>query len=89
MTERKCAKSLYDRNLDFVRKYKENKGCQSCGHSFPHYILDFDHLGNKQFNVSRIAGSRYKLSKIMEEIGKCEVICANCHKQRTWDRAHL
>jgi hypothetical protein len=85
---RETKKRTYDRNLTFVREYKENCGCTDCKIKFPHYVLDFDHLDGKQSEVSRLAGSRYSLEKIMVEIKKCEVVCGNCHKVRTWNRAH-
>ena len=42
-----------------------------------------DHVGDdKSFNVSRMSrlGSKRKID---EEIAKCEVVCSNCHRERT------
>lgn len=47
--------------------------------------MDFDHLRDKKFNLSKahLTGS---LKKITEEIAKCEVVCSNCHRVRTFER---
>ena len=59
--------------------------CADCGIRYPSYVMDFDHLRDKDFNVSRrTAGS---LKTLQTEIDKCEVVCANCHRIRTHDRS--
>lgn len=66
----------------------ENSSCVDCGESNP-IVLEFDHLGDKKYNVSEVAGKTQSVKKLLEEIAKCEVRCANCHrvktaKQRGW-----
>ena len=49
--------------------------------------MDFDHItGKKKHNLARYANSAVSLSTIKDEIKKCEVVCANCHRYRTWLR---
>jgi hypothetical protein len=50
-------------------------------------MLEFDHRPEekKLDNVYRVL-KRYGLEKAMEEIKKCDVVCANCHKHRTHHR---
>lgn len=62
--------------------------CADCGQSFPHYVMDFDHVrGVKVNSVSQMTRSnRYTLEQIADEIAKCEVVCANCHRVRTHGR---
>ena len=61
----------------------KNSPCVDCGGSFEACVMDFDHVrGVKKDDVSRMA--RYKLSTILEEIAKCDLVCANCHRIRTW-----
>lgn len=69
----------------WVRTQLKQKSC-SCGESRIE-CLDFHHLRDKKYNVS----SMYSLSKekILEEVAKCEILCANCHrvitaKERNW-----
>jgi hypothetical protein len=55
--------------------------CTDCGETDP-LVLEFDHQGDKCFNVS--AGVRDRnWQAVLDEIAKCEVVCANCHRRRT------
>ncbi len=45
--------------------------------------MDFDHLGAKTKSVAMMVAQSYKLELILEEIKKCEVVCACCHRIRT------
>lgn len=63
--------------------------CADCGRSYPPYVMDFDHRPGEQkcFNLSSIAlQARRSWKKIMDEIAKCDVVCANCHRERTYQR---
>lgn len=61
--------------------------CKDCGETFPHYIMQFDHLPQfeKAFNVSMISRCP-SMEALMEEIAKCDVVCSNCHAHRTFMR---
>jgi hypothetical protein len=63
-----------------IRWYKSTHPCTDCGEADP-VVLEFDHLGGKDFNLST-GGSR-SLTLVIAEIQKCEVVCANCHRRRT------
>lgn len=65
---------------EFVQEIKANP-CTDCGGSFPYYVMDFDHKENKKFKISGF-GSR-GLETVKKEIAKCDLVCANCHRQRT------
>ncbi len=59
--------------------------CADCGKRFPPEAMDFDHLGDKTLEISRLivdAGTE----TLLAEIAKCEVVCANCHRIRTQAR---
>ena len=59
--------------------------CTDCGQSYPPYVMDFDHVnGIKERNISSIADGSTKM--LREEIAKCELVCANCHRIRTFKR---
>jgi len=66
-------------------KIKETSGCADCGESNP-IVLDFDHLKDKKYNVSRMIHDGFSWKAIKKEIEKCEVVCANCHRIRTHNR---
>lgn len=69
---------------EWIRKQK-NSPCVDCGNSYPYYVMDFDHLGDKKFSIG--AAFSKSLENIKLEIGKCELVCANCHRIRTHTRA--
>lgn len=60
--------------------------CKDCGGSFTAPIMEFDHLHNKTRNVSEMVNAAVSLHTLKEEIAKCEVVCANCHRIRTFKR---
>jgi integrase len=68
---------------DFVQAAK-SRPCADCGVSFPYYVMDFDHRPGttKSQHVSQLRS----LGRIKEEVAKCDVVCANCHRQRTHRR---
>ena len=52
---------------------------------FPAWAMDFDHVsGDKRFEVSR--AKRLGRRSILAEASKCEIVCANCHRDRTHKR---
>lgn len=67
--------------------YKTGKPCTDCGGVFHHVAMDFDHLGDKLFDVSDMI--KHGKKKILEEIAKCELVCSNCHRVRTHERMLL
>ena len=60
--------------------------CQDCGVQYPPWVMQFDHVrGDKLFNVSSTPSK--SLDAMLREAAKCEVVCSNCHQQRTWRRS--
>lgn len=58
--------------------------CMDCGVCYPPYVMDFDHRDPTQ-KVSKISnlmrwGSK---DKLLIELEKCDLVCANCHRERT------
>lgn len=74
------------RNREIVLEAK-SRPCADCGKTYPYYVMDFDHLGDKVAAVSYLVPS-YGPSTIVAEIAKCEVVCANCHRIRSFTRLH-
>ena len=72
--------------IAFVTALKQ-KPCMDCGVQYPHYVMDFDHRdrGTKLTNISRMVSFHsYSKDKILAEIDKCDLVCANCHRIRTY-----
>jgi len=77
------------RNRKLVMAFKESTPCVDCGRRYPHYVMDFDHVqGTKAGDISTMAGKPVGEASLRAEIGKCELVCANCHRGRTWKRIH-
>lgn len=76
------------RNEKFLLEVKKDIPCKDCGKFYPHYMMDFDHLPDteKKNNVSRLKNSSLSIKTITKEIKKCELVCSNCHRKRTWER---
>lgn len=66
-----------------ILDYLKGHPCVDCGESDP-VVLEFDHVrGRKKNVVSYMIRSAYLPSAVFEEISKCDVRCANCHRRRT------
>jgi hypothetical protein len=64
-------------------EYYSEHPCIDCGEADP-LVLEFDHVrGVKRKEVSRLVRSNHDWDVIAQEIEKCEVRCANCHRRRT------
>lgn len=70
----------------WVRHLKSTTPCMDCGQSYPFYVMQFDHRPNeiKSFEISR--ARRHTREEVLAEIAKCDLVCANCHHIRTYDR---
>lgn len=81
------SKEHYNRKLEMLKEIKKVP-CIDCKMSYPHYVMDFDHLpgSTKVANVTRLLASG-SISRFLAEIEKCEVVCANCHRERTYQRS--
>ena len=62
--------------------YLQNHPCIDCGNTNI-LVLDFDHRNDKKHNVCDMLAGGYVWNSIMNEIKKCDVRCANCHRIKT------
>lgn len=69
---------LQVRVVDYLRMHP----CVDCGEDDV-IVLDFDHLRDKLDSVLNLVASGQTWAVISQEISKCEVRCANCHRRRT------
>ena len=68
--------------LDEIR----NVPCTDCGGTFPPVCMDFDHMPGHIKSFGIMNQYDYSMKRILEEISKCEIVCANCHRIRTFTR---
>lgn len=68
----------------WVEENFKSGSCADCGVDYPPYVLEFDHLNpvDKVQDVGEMVNRRFSRKKIVEEIEKCDLVCANCHKTR-------
>ena len=69
----------------FIQESK-NTPCKDCGKSYPSYVMHFDHLRDKEFHIGNAMSGSYSIRRLVAEMKKCEVVCANCHAIRTHER---
>ncbi len=74
---------------EFVLGFK-NKPCTDCKKVFRRCVMDFDHRPGEEklYEISKMYTLLSK-TKFLNEIAKCDLVCANCHRIRSCDRDHL
>lgn len=83
-------KRLRARNREFVNKIKDVP-CTICNTKYPPLCMDFDHLPQyeKKRDISHLVLKAASLERLREEIAKCQIICANCHRLTSFFRDYL
>ena len=81
-------KRLRRRNAEFVQEIKAKTPCMDCGKKYPYYVMQFDHIYEKSGAVANLVRASVSIAKLEREIAGCEVVCANCHAERTFSRKH-
>jgi hypothetical protein len=65
-----------------VHEYLRSHPCIDCGET-DIVVLEFDHLRDKKFGISDMINAGMRWPRILAEIEKCDVVCANDHRRRT------
>lgn len=90
---RKCNQNRWSADSALALKLEKQKivneikkrPCVDCGVVYPPYVMDFDHVrGEKRGGVAKMVGQTWSVQALMEEIEKCDLVCANCHRVRTF-----
>lgn len=76
------AKKAQTRLRKWFAEYKAKLVCEFCGESHV-ACLDFHHINSKEklYPISILVARGYNKEKILVEIEKCKVLCANCHRK--------
>jgi hypothetical protein len=71
----------------FIEDLKSSTPCMDCNVQYPSCVMDFDHRPDvvKKANVSQL-NLFSSMEDLQNEISKCDLVCANCHRIRTRDR---
>lgn len=85
---------MYNRYQDYIRprrmrraywidKYKMNKGCEECGYAKHSAALQFAHL-DRNTKIGYVKEMiTHSLKRLVNEMRKCRILCANCHAIET------
>ena|SRR5579872_7566556 len=85
----KVQQRIYANKRGLVAWFNEYKGtlkCVRCGESHP-ACIDFHHRDptTKNSVLSEVTRLGWSKRRILAEIEKCDVLCANCHRKLHWD----
>lgn len=82
---RERVRRVYRERAEQIRQAKDQP-CVDCGVQYPYYVMQFDHRGEepKRFALGRASARSW--AACLAEIAKCDVVCANCHAERTHQR---
>ena len=74
------------KNRERLNQIKLEAGCARCGYNEHPAALDFNHLdpSQKTANIAEKC-TNWSWKKLQEEVDKCEVLCANCHRVHSYE----
>jgi hypothetical protein len=81
-----------DKRKIFLREHinrAKTKPCVDCGKQYNPWVMQFDHRPEelKKFCIAEVMSRKmYTIEEVNSEIAKCDVVCANCHAERTYKR---
>lgn len=78
--DRATKKRIRDEGRVWYHEYKKSLQCAHCGIK-DFRVLDFHHSDpeQKSFGIAAMV-ARVSKEKFLEEVSKCIVLCANCHR---------
>ena len=78
-------KKKIQRNKGYVKEYLQSHPCVDCGEE-DIIVLEFDHINrlSKFKTICQLVNKSYSLKAIQDEIDKCQVRCANCHRRKSY-----
>ncbi len=79
-SEKKYVSKRKFRIRNWFVNYRKSLICFKCGEDNP-VTIDFHHKDEKKMNITKMVSEGYSIAKIIQEMSKCEVLCANCHRK--------
>ena len=91
----KYQKKYYENNKEYYKKkardrkkklrqwyhdFKSTLSC-SCGENHPSCIVFHHKDGDKEMDISMAINYGWGIKRILSEIGKCVIMCSNCHRK--------
>jgi hypothetical protein len=88
--QRRRAKVEADREayVAWMDSLKAGRPCADCGVSYPPYVMEWDHLpgAEKTLVLADTRRAAHSKNRILAELAHCELVCANCHRERTFGK---
>lgn len=71
---------------EWFEDFKSTLSCVRCGEDHP-ATFDFHHRNpnDKELEIGNAVANRWTIPRIMKEIEKCDILCANCHRKLHYD----
>lgn len=78
------AKQRQDERRAWLASLKAGRPCTCCGWVFPPVVMDWHHRdpSTKDPNLQWLGASK---ERVLAEIAKCDLYCANCHRLEHYD----
>ncbi|HEX8846164.1 MAG TPA: hypothetical protein VF791_16060 [Pyrinomonadaceae bacterium] len=82
-------KKLREKQRQWLIDYKKGLACVRCGENHP-ATLQFHHRNHeeKEFEIALYTALGFSKARLLAEIEKCDVICANCHAKEHWSHIY-
>ena len=83
-------KSRQRKRLRTILLKIKQRPCQDCGGTFHPWVMELDHRDGttKTAVVANLVSKGCTDARLLEEIEKCDEVCANCHRMRTYRRMY-
>jgi hypothetical protein len=75
------------RNHSLTLQFLDNAACVDCNEQ-DSLTLQFDHIHGKLDHISWLVGSGCSPVRLHQELAKCQIRCANCHRRKTAQAAN-
>lgn len=85
VTRNRLSREANARRRALLAEYKDVP-CTDCGVTYPSYVMDFDHRDSTRKEFTLAESLTLSLKRLLAEIEKCDVVCANCHRERTYNQ---
>ena len=75
-----------DKMRQYVIDYKKQP-CSICGEEYPFFVMDLHHRepDKKESTVAKLVRDGASWKRLEDELEKCDVVCANCHRLIAWE----
>jgi len=86
--EKRKYTSYQQRNINIINYFK-NKPCAICNNQYEKYNMQIDHIDSSTKFRYVCNLKSFKESILREELLKCQVLCAMCHRRKSSDEGKL